>query len=74
LFYWSGNKYNFILQPLYHVCNALIKANKDFELVVLPGSGHTMGNDYGENKRYDFFVKNLMGVMPPGWSEVGVKK
>jgi len=58
----------------YQVCNALIKANKDFELVVLPGVGHTMGGDYGEHKRYDFFVKNLMGVTPPSWSEVGVKK
>jgi len=58
----------------YQVCNALIKANKDFELIVLPGVGHTMGNDYGEHKRYDFFVKNLMGVTPPKWSEVGVKK
>ncbi|MFT3752667.1 MAG: DPP IV N-terminal domain-containing protein [Paludibacter sp.] len=58
----------------YQVCNALIKANKEFELVVLPGVGHTMGGDYGEHKRYDFFVKNLMGVTPPRWSEVGVKK
>lgn len=58
----------------YQVCNALIKANKDFELIVLPGVGHTMGNDYGEHKRYDFFVKNLMNVTPPNWSEVGVKK
>jgi len=58
----------------YQVCNALIKANKEYELIVLPGVGHTMGNDYGEHKRYDFFVKNLMGVMAPNWSEVGVKK
>lgn len=56
------------------VCNALIKANKDFEFIVLPGVGHTMGNDYGEHKRYDFFVKNLMGVIPPSWDKVGVKK
>jgi dienelactone hydrolase len=55
------------------VCNALIKANKDFEFIVLPGAGHTMGNDYGEHKRYDFFVKNLMGVTPPSWEMVGVK-
>ncbi|WP_243347312.1 S9 family peptidase [Parabacteroides sp. FAFU027] len=56
------------------VCNALIKANKDFELVVLPGTNHTMGGDYGEHKRYDFFVKNLMGVNPPGWDKVMPKK
>lgn len=56
------------------VCNALIKANKDFEFVLLPGVGHTMGNEYGEHKRYDFFVKNLMGVMPPAWSSIETKK
>lgn len=58
----------------YKVCDQLIKANKDFELVVLPGVPHTMGGDYGEHKRFDFFVKNLMGVIPPSWDKVGVKK
>ncbi len=53
------------------VVDALIKANKDFELVVLPGVGHTMGERYGEHKRYDFFVRNLLGVTPPKWDEVG---
>ena len=52
------------------VVNALIKANKDFELVVIPDAHHTMGEDFGEHKRYDFFVRNLMGVNPPAWSEV----
>ena len=52
------------------VVNALIKANKDFELVVIPGAHHTMGEVFGEHKRYDFFVRNLMGVNPPAWSEV----
>ena len=52
------------------VVNALIKANKDFELVVIPSAHHTMGEDFGEHKRYDFFVRNLMGVNPPAWSEV----
>lgn len=56
------------------VANALIKAKKDFELVVLPGVAHTMGGDYGEHKRFDFFVKNLMGVTPPTWDMVGAKK
>ena len=40
------------------VANALIKANKDFELVVIPGAHHTMGEDFGEHKRYDFFVRS----------------
>ena len=52
------------------VVDALIRANKDFELVVLPGVGHTMGESYGEHKRYDFFVRNLLEVNPPKWDEV----
>lgn len=52
------------------VVNALIKAGKDFELVVIPGARHTMGESFGEHKRFDFFVKNLMGVNPPKWSEL----
>ena len=52
------------------VVNALQKANKDFELVVIPGAHHTMGENYGDHKRYDFFVRHLMGVEPPKWSEL----
>ena len=54
----------------YQVVNALIKANKDFELVMLPGVHHTMGESFGEHKRYDFFVKHLLGVNPPKWNEL----
>ena len=57
----------------YQVVNALQKANKDFELVVIPGAHHTMGELYGEHKRYDFFVKNLLGVNPPKWNQVNSK-
>lgn len=52
------------------VANALIKADKDFELVVIPGARHTMGESYGEHKRYDFFVKHLLGVTPPKWEDI----
>ena len=52
------------------VVNALVKAGKDFELVVIPGAHHTMGEDYGEHKRYDFFVRNLLGKTPPAWNEI----
>ena len=54
----------------YQVVNALIKANKDFEFILIPGAHHTMGESFGEHKRYDFFVKNLLGVEPPAWSEL----
>jgi len=50
------------------VVNALVKANKEFEYVLLPGAKHTSGGVYGERKRRDFFVKNLLGVEPPAWN------
>ena len=54
----------------YQLVDALIRHDKDFELVVLPGVGHTMGERYGEHKRFDFFVKHLLGVSPPSWEEI----
>ena len=47
------------------VCNALIKANKDFEFLVVPGAGHGVaGSPYGKRRMQDFFVRTLMGVEP----------
>ncbi len=51
------------------LCDALIKANKDFELVMLPGMNHTGGGKYGERKRRDFFVRYLLNAEPPVWNE-----
>ena len=49
------------------VVNALIKANKDFEMLVVPGVGHgTLGTPYVERRMYDFFVRHLLGVEPRG--------
>ena len=50
--------------------DALIKAKKDFDLVVLPGENHTSGGEFGERKRRDFFVKHLLNVDPPSWDQV----
>lgn len=50
--------------------NALIKANKNFELVTIPGMGHSAGGDYGERKRRDYFVQHLLGVTPPTWDKI----
>ena len=52
----------------YQLANKLIKHNKEFELIVLPGERHTMGGLYGEHKRYDFFVRHLLKKDPPVWS------
>ena len=53
------------------VVDALVKADKDFDLLVLPGQGHTSGGAYGERRRRDFFVRNLLGVEPRGNSGSG---
>lgn len=48
--------------------NALIEANKDFELLILPNQNHGFGDHpYFVRKRWDFFVKHLLGVEPPAW-------
>jgi dipeptidyl aminopeptidase/acylaminoacyl peptidase len=56
------------------VVNALIKADKTFDLLVIPGGGHGMGGAYGEKKRNDFFVHHLLGVEPPDWNKVEKSK
>ena len=47
------------------VADALIKADKDFDLLFLPGAGHTSGGEYGERKRWDYLVEHLLDVDPP---------
>ncbi len=47
------------------VANALIAADKDFELIVFPGKGHGAGGSpFGGRRRRDFFVRHLLGVEP----------
>jgi len=52
-------------ESTYRVVDALIKANKDFDLLTVPGMGHSDGGPYGRRKLRDFFVKHLMMVDPP---------
>jgi dipeptidyl aminopeptidase/acylaminoacyl peptidase/uncharacterized protein (DUF885 family) len=48
------------------VAGALIKAGKDFDLLVVPGAGHGAAESaYGHRRRQDFFVRHLLGVQPP---------
>jgi dipeptidyl aminopeptidase/acylaminoacyl peptidase len=56
------------------VVNALIKADKVFDFIEIPGAGHTNGGAYGDQKRYDFFVQHLLEVKPPDWNKVEKKK
>ena len=47
------------------VVDALIKADKDFELLVMPGQGHgVVGSPYGKRRLQDFLVRSLLGVEP----------
>jgi dipeptidyl-peptidase 4 len=48
------------------VVNELIKANKDFDLIMLPNRHHGFGNEpYMVRRRWDYFVRYLMGAEPP---------
>ena len=48
------------------VVNELIKANKDFDLILLPNRNHGFGNEpYMVRRRWDYFVKHLLGAEPP---------
>ncbi|MFT5288480.1 MAG: dipeptidyl-peptidase-4 [Planctomycetota bacterium] len=47
------------------VVDALIRADKDFELIVIPGGGHGAGGQpYSFRRRQDFFVRALYGAEP----------
>ncbi len=50
--------------------NALIKADKQFDFLMVPNMAHSSGGAYGERKRRDFFVRHLLGVEPPTWDSL----
>jgi len=48
------------------VVEALMKANKDFDMLMLPNRGHGFAREpYMMRKRWDYFVEHLMGATPP---------
>ena len=49
------------------VVDALIKANKDFDLLMLPNQRHGYGDasNYMMRRRWDYFVKYLLNLEPP---------
>jgi dipeptidyl-peptidase-4 len=55
--------------PVYNtllVVDALIAANKDFDLILFPNRGHGFGNEaYMMRRRWDYFVEHLLGAEPP---------
>lgn len=53
------------------VVDELIKANKDFDLIMLPNRGHGFGGEsYMVRRRWDYFVKHLLGAEPPASYEM----
>jgi dipeptidyl-peptidase-4 len=54
------------------VVDALIKANKDFDLLMLPNQAHGYGSEsnYMMRRRWDYFVKWLLGAEPPKEYEI----
>jgi dipeptidyl-peptidase-4 len=55
------------------VVDALVKAGKDFDLLMLPHQRHGYGSDaaYVMRRRWDYFVKNLQGAEPPKEYQIG---
>jgi dipeptidyl aminopeptidase/acylaminoacyl peptidase len=49
------------------VVDALIKANKDFDLLIIPNARHGYGaaSAYMTRRRWDYFVRHLLGAVPP---------
>jgi len=53
------------------VVNELIKANKDFDLILFPNRSHGFGNEpYMVRRRWDYFVRHLLGAEPPAGYEM----
>ena len=55
-------------ESTYRVADALIKANKNFDFLAIPGLGHSDGGTFGRHKKKDFFIRSLLNVAPPQWS------
>lgn len=51
----------------YLVADSLIKANKDFDFLILPNARHGYASDsyYIMRRRWDYFVENLLNAIPP---------
>jgi dipeptidyl-peptidase-4 len=55
--------------------NELIRHNKDFDLIMMPNRGHGFGGEpYMTRRRWDYFVKHLMGAEPPKEYEIGAHR
>jgi dipeptidyl aminopeptidase/acylaminoacyl peptidase len=52
-------------ESTYRFADALIKAKKDFEYLVVPGADHSPASAYIQHRMEDFFVRHLKGEAIP---------
>ncbi|WP_439642609.1 DPP IV N-terminal domain-containing protein [Gemmatimonas sp.] len=59
----------------YLVVDALIKAGRDFDLLMIPNAAHGYGSasNYMMRRRWDYFVQHLLGATPPKEYQIGPK-
>ncbi|GGF78945.1 S9 family peptidase [Alteromonas lipolytica] len=55
------------------VVDKLVKAGKDFDLLVIPGGGHSVGRstgpiDYVQRRQFSFFIEKLQRAKVPSWN------
>lgn len=55
--------------------DALIRADKDFDLLIVPGGEHSVGRSSGpiryvQRRQFDFFIRHLQGAATPDWNRV----
>ena len=61
-------------ESTYRLADALIKANKDFDILSIPGMGHSDGGVYGRRRKRDFFIKHLLNAETPNVNLVSSAK
>ena len=58
---------NVCVSHTFRLADALIKANKDFDLLIVPNAGHNVltTNGYAQRRAWDYFVRHLLSERPP---------
>lgn len=55
------------------VVDALIKANKNFDMLIVPNASHgVMMEGYAQRRQWDYFVRHLLGAEPPADYRIGL--
>ncbi len=56
------------------LANALMEANRDFEMLIIPNEDHSMyDHKFFTRKRWDYFTRHLIGMEPPTNYEIGLR-